>query len=117
MRISGPALGAQMLSAANAQVLARRERTGISPHERSSRPHGLQRRSRTLQYSRAAGTPAHDRLSEASFRAIGDVGVFTLGAASFAAAALIVLTIGVETRGRTVEEICRAEEEAIANPT
>ena len=43
--------------------------------------------------------------------------MFTLGAASFAAAALIVLTIGVETRGRTVEEICRAEEQAIANPT
>lgn len=41
---------------------------------------------------------------------IGDAGVFTLGAASFAAAALIVLMLGIETRGRTVEEICRAEE-------
>jgi MFS transporter, putative metabolite:H+ symporter len=43
--------------------------------------------------------------------AIGDAGVFTLGAASFAAAALIVLVLGIETRGRTVEEICRGEEE------
>lgn len=41
---------------------------------------------------------------------IGTVGVFTLGAASFAAAALIVLFMGIETRGRTVEEICREEE-------
>jgi hypothetical protein len=49
--------------------------------------------------------------------ASGDVGVFKLGAASVAAAALIVLTIGVETQSRTFEEICRAEEEAIANPT
>ena len=42
---------------------------------------------------------------------VGDAGVFTLGAASFAAAALIVLILGVETRGRTLEEICRAEEQ------
>jgi putative MFS transporter len=42
--------------------------------------------------------------------AVGDVGVFTLGAASFAAAAIIVLILGMETRGRTVEEICREEE-------
>jgi MFS transporter, putative metabolite:H+ symporter len=44
--------------------------------------------------------------------AVGDAGVFTLGAASFAIAALVVLTIGMETRGRTLEEICRAEEES-----
>jgi MFS transporter, putative metabolite:H+ symporter len=43
--------------------------------------------------------------------AVGDTGVFSLGAASFAVAALIVLTIGIETRGRTLEEICRQEEE------
>lgn len=47
---------------------------------------------------------------------IGDVGVFSLGAASFAAAALIVLAIGIETRGRTVEEICRGEEDNSRNP-
>jgi len=47
---------------------------------------------------------------------IGDAGVFTLGAASFAAAALIVLILGIETRGRTVEEICRAEEHSSAYP-
>jgi len=41
---------------------------------------------------------------------VGDTGVFTLGAASFVTAALIVLILGIETRGRTVEEICRAEE-------
>jgi len=41
---------------------------------------------------------------------VGDTGVFTLGAASFVAAALIVLILGVETRGRTLEEICREEE-------
>jgi putative MFS transporter len=37
-------------------------------------------------------------------------GIFTLGAASFAISALVVLALGMETRGRTVEEICRAEE-------
>jgi putative MFS transporter len=47
---------------------------------------------------------------------IGDAGVFTLGAASFAAAAFIVLILGIETRGRTVEEICRAEEHSAAYP-
>jgi putative MFS transporter len=47
--------------------------------------------------------------------AVGDTGVFTLGAVSFALAALVVLTLGVETRGRTLEEICR-EEETIAAP-
>lgn len=47
---------------------------------------------------------------------IGDAGVFTLGAASFAAAALIVLILGIETRGRTVEEICRTEEHGSAYP-
>lgn len=47
---------------------------------------------------------------------IGDAGVFTLGAASFAAAALIVLILGIETRGRTVEEICRGEEHSSAYP-
>ena len=41
---------------------------------------------------------------------VGATGVFTLGATSFAVAALIVLTIGIETRGRTLEEICRQEE-------
>jgi MFS transporter, putative metabolite:H+ symporter len=41
---------------------------------------------------------------------VGDTGVFTLGAASFGAAAIIVLLLGIETRGRTVEEICRMEE-------
>jgi putative MFS transporter len=41
---------------------------------------------------------------------VGDTGVFTLGAASFVAAALVVLTIGIETRGRTLEEIVRHEE-------
>jgi len=41
---------------------------------------------------------------------IGTGSIFMLGAASFAAAALIVLFIGIETRGRTVEEICREEE-------
>jgi MFS transporter, putative metabolite:H+ symporter len=44
--------------------------------------------------------------------AVGDAGVFTLGAASFGAAALIVLVLGIETRGRTVEEICRSEEDS-----
>ncbi|MBV9523498.1 MAG: MFS transporter [Alphaproteobacteria bacterium] len=48
--------------------------------------------------------------------AVGDTGVFTLGAASFSIAALVVLAIGVETRGRTLEEICRAEEEIAAVP-
>ncbi len=50
---------------------------------------------------------------------VGDAGVFTLGAASFVASALVVLLIGMETRGRTVEEICREEEsvgEAAAVP-
>jgi MFS transporter, putative metabolite:H+ symporter len=41
---------------------------------------------------------------------VGATGVFTLGATSFAVAALIVLTIGIETKGRTLEEICRQEE-------
>jgi hypothetical protein len=36
--------------------------------------------------------------------------VFTLGAASFVISALIVLTLGIETKGRTLEEICREEE-------
>jgi putative MFS transporter len=31
--------------------------------------------------------------------------VFTLGAASFLVAALAVLTLGVETRGRALEEV------------
>jgi putative MFS transporter len=48
--------------------------------------------------------------------AVGNTGVFTLGAASFALAALVVLTLGVETRGRTLEEICREVEEAITVP-
>ena len=48
--------------------------------------------------------------------AVGDTGVFTLGAASFALSALVVLILGIETRGRTLEEICRQEEETIAVP-
>jgi putative MFS transporter len=48
--------------------------------------------------------------------AVGNTGVFTLGAASFALAALVGLTLGVETRGRTLEEICREVEEAITVP-
>jgi MFS transporter, putative metabolite:H+ symporter len=48
--------------------------------------------------------------------AVGDTGVFTLGAASFALAALAVLILGIETRGRTLEEICREEEETVAVP-
>ena len=48
--------------------------------------------------------------------AVGDVGVFTLGAASFAVAAFIVLTLGVETRGRTLEEIVRDEEKTFVAP-
>ena len=47
---------------------------------------------------------------------VGDAGVFTLGAASFALAALAVLILGIETRGRTLEEICREEEETVAVP-
>ncbi len=49
--------------------------------------------------------------------AVGDAGVFTLGAASFAAAAVIVLILGIETRGRTLEEICREEEHSRTMPT
>jgi putative MFS transporter len=49
--------------------------------------------------------------------AVGNAGVFTLGAASFAAAALVVLTLGIETRGRTLEEIVRGEEETVAAGT
>ncbi len=45
-------------------------------------------------------------------RAIGHAGVFSLGAASFALAAFVVLTLGIETRNRTLEEICRQEERA-----
>lgn len=48
---------------------------------------------------------------------VGDAGVFTLGAASFAAAAMVVLTLGIETRGRTLEEIVRQEEESRMTPT
>ena len=43
---------------------------------------------------------------------VGHTGVFTLGAASFAIAALVVLVLGIETRGRTLEEICQIEEQA-----
>jgi len=46
---------------------------------------------------------------------VGDTGVFTLGAASFVLAALVVLILGIETRGRTLEEICRQEEETVAS--
>lgn len=44
--------------------------------------------------------------------AVGSVGVFTMGAASFALAAIVVLILGLETRNRTLEEIVRTEEEA-----
>jgi MFS transporter, putative metabolite:H+ symporter len=47
---------------------------------------------------------------------VGGAGVFTLGATSFAAAALIVLILGIETRGRTLEEICREEEQSPTSP-
>jgi putative MFS transporter len=46
---------------------------------------------------------------------VGNAGVFTLGAASFVLAALAVLILGIETRGRTLEEICRQEEETVAS--
>jgi MFS transporter, putative metabolite:H+ symporter len=49
--------------------------------------------------------------------AVGNAGVFTLGAASFVAAAFVVLTLGIETRGRTLEEIVRGEEETVAAGT
>jgi MFS transporter, putative metabolite:H+ symporter len=48
---------------------------------------------------------------------VGNAGVFTLGAASFAAAALNVLILGIETRGRTLEDIVREEEETVAGST
>ncbi len=35
----------------------------------------------------------------------GHTGVFTLGAISFAAAALIVITMGIETKGKSLEEV------------
>jgi putative MFS transporter len=35
----------------------------------------------------------------------GQSGVFTLGAMSFVVAALVVLLLGVETKGRTLEEV------------
>ncbi len=38
---------------------------------------------------------------------IGQPGVFALGAGSFVVAAVLVLTLGVETRGRTLEAISR----------
>lgn len=38
---------------------------------------------------------------------IGQVGVFSLGAISFAIAALLVLTLGMETKGLTLEEISK----------
>jgi putative MFS transporter len=44
--------------------------------------------------------------------AVGDAGIFTLGAASFGLSAIVVLTLGIETRSRTLEEICQAEEVA-----
>jgi putative MFS transporter len=43
-------------------------------------------------------------------QAIGQTGVFSLGAASFTAAALLVLIFGMETKGKMLEEISRAEE-------
>jgi putative MFS transporter len=35
----------------------------------------------------------------------GNPGVFTLGAAAFVIAALVVLTLGPETKGRVLEEV------------
>jgi MFS transporter, putative metabolite:H+ symporter len=46
--------------------------------------------------------------------AVGDAGIFTLGAASFGLSALVVLILGIETRSRTLEEICQTEEEVAA---
>ena len=43
-------------------------------------------------------------------QAIGQTGVFSLGAVSFALAALMVLIFGIETRGKMLEEISRMEE-------
>ncbi|TAL78777.1 MAG: MFS transporter [Beijerinckiaceae bacterium] len=43
-------------------------------------------------------------------QAIGQTGVFSLGAVSFALAALLVLIFGIETRGKMLEEIARMEE-------
>lgn len=42
--------------------------------------------------------------------AAGQSGVFTLGAVSFALSALLVLVLGIETRGKTLEEICQIKE-------
>lgn len=36
---------------------------------------------------------------------VGQTGVFTLGAAGFVAAALLVISLGIETRGKLLEEI------------
>jgi MFS transporter, putative metabolite:H+ symporter len=42
--------------------------------------------------------------------AAGQSGVFTLGAVSFVLSALLVLILGIETRGKTLEEICQIKE-------
>jgi MFS transporter, putative metabolite:H+ symporter len=47
---------------------------------------------------------------------VGHSAVFTLGAASFAIAALVVLILGIETRGRSLEEICSLEEQGSPPP-
>lgn len=45
-------------------------------------------------------------------QAIGQTGVFSLGASSFALAALLVLIFGIETKGKMLEEIAQIEENA-----
>jgi MFS transporter, putative metabolite:H+ symporter len=47
-----------------------------------------------------------------AIQTIGQTGVFSLGAASFTLAALLVLIFGIETRGKMLEEISRIEEQA-----
>jgi putative MFS transporter len=44
--------------------------------------------------------------------AVGQVGVFTLGAGSFGLAALLVLVLGIETRGKILEEISQIAQTA-----
>ena len=39
--------------------------------------------------------------------AAGQSGVFTLGAASFVTAAVVVMLLGVETKGKSLEEVSK----------
>ena len=43
---------------------------------------------------------------------VGQGGVFTMGAACFILAALVVMALGIETKGRSLEDIAMGEEEA-----